>query len=334
MIKKFLQHHPVHKKIVPIFDIFFLLRPTIFFAVWIMVVVGIISAEHSIHMSSLWNTELSWKIFFVFLGLTSVISSACISKQIADVNNGNDNQELSLIGKHIPSEQGESIARILLISGGLISIISSGITAIPVLCIYFLWGIENRHTGFEWINIPIAGWLANSCVGVLLFIIGWMLAMKNYHNNIFIPLSVNTFYYMLPYILSFSAISLLTIFLDKQSNVDSGTQIFPYGSEYSMSLLLSLFLVSIALYISLKLVDPMASTAILVSLPFFIFAAFRRLNKDILRAIRYPIFIVNFFALPFYPWLVVPLLYTYYLSKYYYWHRFDLHYPTFLVDND
>ena len=39
-------------------------------------------------------------------------------------------------------------------------------------------------------------------------------------------------------------------------------------------------------------------------------------------------------SLSYYPWLVVPLLCTYYLSKYYYWHRFDLHYPTFLVDND
>ena len=299
-----------------------------------MVVVGIISAEHSIHMSSLWNTEFSWKIFFVFLGLTSVISSACITKQIANINNGNDNQELSLLGKHIPPEQGESIARLLLISGGLISIISSWITAIPVLCIYFLWGIENRHTGFEWKNISIAGWLANSCVGILLFIIGWMLAMKHHHDNIILPLSVNTIYYMLPYILSFSAISLLTYFLEKQSNVDLGTPKIPFVLENSMSLMLSLFMVSVAFYISLKIIDPIASTAILVSLPFFIFAAFRRLNKDILRAIRYPIFIVNFFALPFYPWLVVPLLYTYYLSKYYYWHRFNLHYPTFLVDND
>jgi hypothetical protein len=58
------------------------------------------------------------------------------------------------------------------------------------------------------------------------------------------------------------------------------------------------------------------------------------MDKDILRAIRYPIFILNFFALSVYPWLFVPLVLTYYVSKYYYWHRFNLHYPTFLVEHD
>jgi hypothetical protein len=53
-----------------------------------------------------------------------------------------------------------------------------------------------------------------------------------------------------------------------------------------------------------------------------------------LRAIRYPIFILNFFVLSVYPWLFVPLVLTYYVSKYYYWHRFNLHYPTFLVEHD
>jgi hypothetical protein len=43
---------------------------------------------------------------------------------------------------------------------------------------------------------------------------------------------------------------------------------------------------------------------------------------------------LNFFTLSIYPWLFVPLLVTFYLSKYYYWHRFDLHYPTFLIDHD
>ena len=60
----------------------------------------------------------------------------------------------------------------------------------------------------------------------------------------------------------------------------------------------------------------------------------RRMKKDVLRAIRYPIFILNFFAFTIYPLLFVPLMITYCLSKYYYWHRFELHYPTFLVDYD
>jgi hypothetical protein len=217
--------------------------------------------------------------------------------------------------------------------GGLILIISNWVTAIPAMLIYLLWGIEYNHPPIEWKNTPTAGWLVNSCVGVLLFIIGWMLGMNNYPNNTMIPLSFDTFSHMLPYILCFSAVSLL-ITLPDMKNVDSDMRTIPIMFGFSASIMISLLMVSIALYVSLQHADPLASTATLVSLPFFIFAAVRQMNKDILRAIRYPIFILNFFTLPYYPLLVVPLFCTYYLSKYYYWHRFDLHYPTFLVDHD
>ena len=226
MIKKFLQCHPVHKKIVPIFDTIFLLRPTMFFAVWVMVVVGIISADLNMHATSLWNTGFSWQTFLVFSGLTLLISAAFISNQIADEHNGQDEKKLLLIGKHISSEKGKSIVKILLIIGGLISIIANWVTAIPAMCIYFLWGIEYNHPPFDWKNTPTAGWLVNSCVGVLLFIIGWMLGMKNYPNNAIISLSFDTFSHMLPYLLCFSAVSLLITLPDMKSD-DSDMHTFP-----------------------------------------------------------------------------------------------------------
>ena len=146
MIKKFLQYHPVHKKIVPIFDTIFLLRPTMFFAVWVMVVVGIISAEVNMHVSTLWVTECSWEIFFVFLGLTLLIGATFILDQLADKNSDQNNDKLFLIGKYISSEKGKSFSIILLISGGLISIIANWITAIPAICICLLWGIVYNYS--------------------------------------------------------------------------------------------------------------------------------------------------------------------------------------------
>ena len=99
-------------------------------------------------------------------------------------------------------------------------------------------------------------------------------------------------------------------------------------------MIISLILICLAFAYALYHKDPIASTATLVSIPFFFMTVIRRMEKDVLRAIRYPIFILNFFALSVYPWLFLPLIITFYLSKYYYWHRFDLHYPTFLVDYD
>ena len=119
-----------------------------------------------------------------------------------------------------------------------------------------------------------------------------------------------------------------------KGDAESRDQTFPLVFGKTSTILLSLLLICGAFIFALYVADPRASTAILVSLPFFIFAAIRQLDKDVLRAIRYPIFILNFFALSVYPWLFVPLIITFYLSKYYYWHRFNLYYPTFLVDND
>ena len=54
--------------------------------------------------------------------------------------------------------------------------------------------------------------------------------------------------------------------------------------------------------------DPLASTSIIVSMPFYAFALFRQLDKDIIRAIRYPIFTLNFFVMGIYPWLFIPVV--------------------------
>ena len=291
------------------------------------------TAKLNMNVASLWDTVFSGETFGVFLGLTLVISATFITNQIADTTNAQVDIKSSLIDQYISVDLGKTITKILLLSGGVILIISNWMIAIPVACIYFLWGIGYNQSILLREKMPIAIWLIHSCVGVLLFIIGWMLGMENYLQNGIFGFSLETCSYMLPYVLCFSAISLLTTLQDRGGN-DSDVKIIPTVFEHTTSLLIILLMVSLAVYFSLKLADPLSSTATLVSLPFFIVAAFRRLNKDIVRAIRYPIFILNFFSLTYYPLLIVPLLCTYYLSKYYYWHRFDLHYPTFLVDND
>jgi len=334
MIKRFLKYHLIHKKLVPNLDIVFLLRPTLFFSVWVMVVIGMASAQMYLVNHPLWITEFSWKTFLTFVGLTFVCSSTFILNQISDEESDVINKKLFLVGQYVSMEKSRSIANILLISGLIISIIANWVTAIFVGCIYLIWGIIYNQKPFNWKKKPILGWLANSIVGVILFSVGWFLVMKNQLNSMIIPLGVSMFKYMFPYLLCFSSVALLTTLPDMKGDTESGDRTFPIVYGKIPTLLLSLILICAAFIFALYYGDPLASTAILVSIPFFIISVLRRLEKDVLRAIRYPIFILNFFTLSVYPWLFVPLMITFYLSKYYYWHRFDLHYPTFLVDND
>ena len=80
--------------------------------------------------------------------------------------------------------------------------------------------------------------------------------------------------------------------------------------------------------------DPVGSTVLAVSFPFYLFLLFRGAERDLIRAIRYPIFLLNFFLFTIYPLLMIPLTIIFYLSKYYYWHRFDIHFPALAINDD
>lgn len=334
MIKKFLKNHPIHKKLVPYLDVVFLLRPTLFFSVWVMVAMGMSSAQMYYFDHPLWISSISWKTLLVFIGITFVCSSTFIINQISDEKSDSINQKLFLVGKFITKEKSQSISKILLITGILILLIVNWFSAIIVCIIYLIWGIVYNQPPFSWKKKPLLGWFANTIVGVLLFATGWSLVMQNNLFPTIIPLEISMLILLLPYGLCFSSVSLLTTLPDIKGDSSSGDKTFPIVFGKNTTLFIALIFIIFAFIIALQNNDPLASTATLVSIPFFIFAFIRRMDKDILRAIRYPIFILNFFVLSIYPWLFVPLAITYYLSKYYYWHRFDLHYPTFLVEHD
>ncbi|MBC8257270.1 MAG: UbiA family prenyltransferase [Candidatus Marinimicrobia bacterium] len=334
MIKKFLKNHPVHKKLVPYLDVVFLLRPTLFFSVWVMVVMGMASAQMYYFDHPLWISNFSWTTIFVFTGITFVCSSTFILNQISDEKSDTINQKLFLVGNFITIEKSQSISKILWISGLLILIVVNWFSAILVGIIYLIWGIVYNQQPFNWKKKPLLGWFANTIVGVLLFTEGWSLVLQNNPSAPTIPLDISMLNLILPYVLCFSSVSLLTTLPDMKGDSTSGDKTFPIVFGKTLTLLISLTFVIIAFTIALENNDPLASTATIVSIPFFIFAFIRRMDKDILRAIRYPIFILNFFVLSVYPLLFIPLAVTYYVSKYYYWHRFNLHYPTFLVEHD
>ena len=201
MIKRFLKYHPLHKKLVLNLDIVFLLRPTFFFAVWVMVIVGMSSAQMYLTDYPLWITEFSWMTFLAFLGLTFVCSSTFILNQISDEENNSGNKKLLLVGKHISSEKSQSIANILLMSGLVISLIVNWFIALLVGCIYLVWGIIYNQKPFNWKRKPMLGWLANSIVGGLLFTVGWFLVMRIEVNNGIFNLDISFFEYMFPYLL-------------------------------------------------------------------------------------------------------------------------------------
>ena len=329
MVKQFLRDNPIHKRIVPYFDYFFLLRPTLYFAIWVMVVLGMSTAKMNIVEYPLWIMNYDVSTLLVFLGITLLCSGTFIINQITDKESDAKNQKLFLIGKYIEIKKAQQFSNVISIMGMLLLVLGNLLLVPLGVTIYILWGITYNKSPFEWKKHPYLGILTNIVIGIILFLIGWL--QVSGINGIEISKLISL---MTPYILCFTAVSLMTNIPDIKGDASESANTFSVKFGRRTTTIIATLIVIVAFYLSYKNSDPIASTASLSSIPFFVFALFRNLDKDILRAIRYPIFLLNFFVFAVYPWLFVSVFIIYYISKYYYWHRFDLHYPTFLVEND
>ena len=204
------------------------------------------------------------------------------------------------------------------------------------LLIFVFWDFLYNDRPYEWKKNPFLGPFCNLVVCLLLLLSGWTFIASNgsYFFAFNKVIDFTFFIKIFPYLLIYLAVVLITDIPDIKGDKDSRKDTFTLKFGKRNTMLISLILVVLSFFISLYLVDPLACVSIICSIPFFFYGLFRGLNKDILRSIRYPIFILNFFTTTIFPYLFLIIVLIYYLSKYYYWHRFNLNYPTLLVEND
>ena len=117
MIKSFFRDNKIHKSIFPYFDYIFLLRPTLYFAIWVMVVLGMATAKMTIISYPLWINKLDYSTFFIFFGITLISSSTFIINQIKDKVSDTENNKLFLIDDYIKKESAQTINHIIAIIG-------------------------------------------------------------------------------------------------------------------------------------------------------------------------------------------------------------------------
>ena len=294
-----------------------------------MVVLGMATAKMNLVEYPLWIVNFDLSTVLVFIGITLISSGTFIINQITDKGSDAKNQKLFLIGEYIEIKNAQKFSNVISVLGILLLVLGNLILVPFGISIYILWGITYNKSPFEWKKHPYLGILTNVAIGIILFLMGW-LQVTGIEGIEILKLVI----LMTPYVLCFTAVSLMTNIPDIKGDTSESANTFSAVFGRRTTSIIATLIVILAFYLSYENSDPIASTASLSSIPFFMFALFRNLDKDILRAIRYPIFLLNFFVFAVYPWLFVSVFIIYYISKYYYWHRFDLHYPTFLVEND
>ncbi|MBC8479173.1 MAG: UbiA family prenyltransferase, partial [FCB group bacterium] len=218
---------------------------------------------------------------------------------------------------------------------GVVSLLAAGISSFILgALLYLFWGILYNLQPFHFKKKPVLGMLTNSLAGLILYFAGWLHVFLGESASFSDALSSRFILIAIPYLLCYTAVSLLTTIPDIKGDRETGANTFPIQFGRLTTIILATLFVLGALALGLKLGDPISSTAAIVSLPFYLVACFRQDSDDILRSIRYSLLILAVFVMTIYPLLFPAVFIVFYLSKYYYWHRFDLHYPTFVMDHD
>jgi len=269
--------------------------------------------QFSNHTIQLFVSDFSITTFLFFISITLISAIFIINNQLKKTNNN------YLIKDGFNLEYIQKIKQFLLLSSIVIVLYPCWLFSFIFLLLYFL--SEKIHSQITDNKLLF---IYNSLLGAILIFLGsgYQIFQSEIRFNIDIILL------SIPYILTIISIYL---FKETYGNVDLNIKPLPdVASKLSISFA-GFFLISFSLILSYLSRDPLASTILVSSIFFYLYALLRGLKKDFIRSVRYTVGIFIFFISTIYPLILLPVVIIFYLSKYYYWHRFDIHYPSFLV---
>ena len=313
MIKKFFRDNPVHKKIVPFLDYFFLLRPTYFFNVWIAFLSGMYVVQLSYSREEIWGVDISLNSLFLILGLTIFSSGCFINWQLKSNLKFRLQNKISLFDSKISIASGKILQTICIALGTTIVIITDfTLTPILFLLIFFTTSILSSNDGENQLKELMI-------FSILLFLSGIV------HN-----------FFILAEVFQFQSIKNMIPFLFLIIIISSTHQISKDKKyqKYLFQHIILTFLGIVTIFLGLLNNDPISATASITIVPFIFMLIIRNNEIDQLRAVRYSILIMCLFILSTYPQFIWYSVFIYFISKYYYWHRFNFHYPKLVIEND
>ena len=315
MFKKFFRDHPIHKKIVPLFDEFFFFNPMNYYFSWLMICVGVYLNLFLSQLNPQFLFSFNFGYLLLFLGLSMILSSFYIFNKIYDVNERDENF------KHIETkysfEKFELLIKILIFVGLLLLLFVSIINTIVGVLLIICFGICKKY-----FKNKLIYYFSESC---LLFFSGWFYTKKIITSRFFL---LNDIIFLLPYFLFYLSLYMSKINLNNYSNENFKIK------KFDWKILCPIILVSISFYLGFINSDPLISIISITSIGFNFYSFFRFYKKDMVRSLIYPLALFNIFLMTIFPYLFIFHFILFYISKYYHWHRFDLHYPTFLVDSE
>ncbi len=305
------------------FDYVFILRPTLFFPIWIMILAGY-SGFYTFNGENQWLSLFTdWIFVLNFLLITLVSGAVFIFNQLQDVETDKDNKKLFLISEsYVRRKTAQKIAFVI-IAISLIIFFVEDIYLFFINSFYvFFCGYLYNYKPFCWKDLPFLGIFINIVGGLFLFLSGWIIAGYG---------QWKAFIYVIPYLCAWGTVMLLTTIPDVKGDKAHNKITFAVRFGINKTIWTATVWVFIGLFVAIFNKDSLAFYSIVLSIPIFIIMIFKATNEWIFACIRYPMLFIALLLCIKFPLFFFVLLVNYYFSKIYYVSRFGLDYPTFKV---
>ena len=307
-------------RIVQLFDYVFILRPTLFFPVWIVFGAGYFTFQPRGVEMALGEHDTIAGLWLVGALLTLLMGSAYILNQIIDIPIDRENNKLFLIADgHVPLRH----AYIEMVVVALVALAGAFLVRLELgmlfVVIFLVTGILYSVPPFVWKDRPLAGLAANFLGAELIYVCGaWAGG----------AVEIRPFFYAIPCALAVAAVYLLTTIQDRKGDAVHRKMTFAVKYGIAATAAMAAVLEFMALGFAWLWHDPIMFYPALLSAPFFLIAAWKRDERAAVRAIKFPILLLALTVSLYWVSLLLLLGITYYLAKMYYYMRFGLRYPS------
>ena len=332
MIKNFFKKHSIHKKVVKQFDWLFAFNLPKFFILAAIFSWGMASAYFQVNSSylSYFNTNFNYSDIVIYIGFFLLLGGLNIQSELDKLKytfestkkeyvSDNNNLSYPILASYILNVHNLKKFSIISIFLGIFIISLNSVSVIPTLLLYsylnlFIYKIIIKKNSY------IQNVLFSISSNFFLFISGWIYKTASFTQIIeYIPIYLLA---VTPIILTYEH-----VYFEQFEQKSINTKVV-----FSISALMLISVFCITYFLNM---DPIISHFALIVLPFYFFALFRGLPKDFIRSFIYPIMVINILlSWTLFPYLFMFILLNFYICKYYYWHRFDIHFPKFTIEEN
>ena len=305
-------------------DYFFLLRPTLFFPLWTVVLAGRFNAIQSseVFMSG----ELSGAVFppliLIFAAFGALMGASYTINQLVDSEGDKTNRKLFLVADKYVTYKGGVWLSLALVVVGLTGFFGYGLKfGVVALVFIIITGIVYNFQPFKWKDNPFLGIFVTVFGGGAAFCFGYLPVVD-------IQLLLKS----IPYLLAFTAVSILTTIPDMEGDKASGKITFALKFGVNKAAAVSMSMCLLSTLIGWFTNDRIIFWAALLSSPVYVIAFFHQGRESVLLTVKFSIFILSLAVGLRFPWYLAVMGGYFFFGRWYYRSRFDMIYPSFRLE--